>query len=59
MCWSRDGLTLISGSIDNSAIVWNVTNGDRIAILKEPKGFVQGVAYDPLGNYYAVMSTDR
>jgi chromatin assembly factor 1 subunit B len=59
LSWSRDGSTLISGSIDNSAILWNVINGDRLAIIKEPKGFVQGVAFDPLGNYFAVMSTDR
>jgi chromatin assembly factor 1 subunit B len=59
ICWSRDGSMLISGSVDNSAIVWNTLNGNKIAIVKEPKGFVQGVTFDPLGNYYAVMSTDR
>ena len=30
-----------------------------MAILKEPKGFVQGVAFDPMGTTFAVISTDR
>ena len=59
VAWSRDSATLISGSIDNSVIVWNVNTGSKIAILKEPKGFVQGVTFDPLASTYAVLSTDR
>lgn len=59
LAWSRDSSTLISGSIDNSVIVWNVSTGAKIAILKEPKGFVQGVVFDPLGATYSVLSTDR
>ncbi|CAF0976061.1 unnamed protein product [Brachionus calyciflorus] len=59
LAWSRDSTTLISGSIDNSVIVWNVNTGNKIAILKEPKGFVQGVVFDPLGATYGVLSTDR
>ena len=83
--WSNDGAVLVSGSVDNSVIVWNVATGmldfhidfllstwssdfstwslhligDKIAILKEPKGFVQGIVYDPLNSIFAVLSTDR
>lgn len=57
--WSKDGAVLISGSVDNSVIVWNVSTGEKIAILKEPKGFVQGLVYDPLNSIFAVLSTDR
>ncbi len=57
--WSKDGSILISGSIDNSVIVWNVPSSSKLAILKEPKGFVQGVVYDPIGTTFAVLSTDR
>lgn len=57
--WSVDSSLLISGSIDNSVMVWDVSTGSKIAILKEPKGFVQGVAYDPLGMIYCCLSTDR
>lgn len=57
--WSKDSSTLISGSVDNSVIIWNVASGSKLAILKEPKGFVQGVVYDPLNQIYACLSTDR
>ena len=57
--WSKDGAYLISGSIDNSVIVWDVATGNKVSILKEPKGFVQGVIYDPLGLNYCCISTDR
>jgi len=59
LSWSRDSSLIISGSIDNSVVVWDVATGNKVAILKEPKGFVQGVAYDPLGVMYACLSTDR
>lgn len=59
LSWSKDGTYIISGSIDNSVIVWDTTTGNKISILKEPKGFVQGVVYDPLGLNYCCLSTDR
>lgn len=27
LCWSPDSVHLISGSVDNSAIIWDVTKG--------------------------------
>lgn len=59
LSWSKDGTQIISGSIDNSVIVWDVNTGNKLCILKEPKGFVQGVVYDPLGLHYCCLSTDR
>ena len=49
----------ISGSIDNSAIIWNTKNGDKLAILREHKGLVQGVSWDPRNVNVATLSTDR
>jgi chromatin assembly factor 1 subunit B len=57
--WSEDSQTIVTGSIDNSVMVWNVASGKHIAILKEPKGFVQGVCFEPTGATFAVLSTDR
>lgn len=57
--WSPDGLKLISGSVDNSAIVWDVFKGTKLHIFNEHKGFVQGVAWDPLNKYLATVSHDR
>ncbi|KAK0091062.1 hypothetical protein PV326_003810 [Microctonus aethiopoides] len=57
--WSPDSNMLVSGSVDNTAIVWDVNKGRSISILQDYKGFVQGVTWDPSNQYIATMSTDR
>ncbi|EAA03971.3 AGAP007544-PA [Anopheles gambiae str. PEST] len=59
LSWSANSQFLISGSVDNSAIVWDVQRGKNTAILQDHKGFVQGVAWDPQNKYLATLSTDR
>lgn len=59
LCWSSDGKKLVSGSMDNTAIVWDVVKEQRVALFNEHKSFVQGVAMDPQNEYVATMSTDR
>lgn len=59
LSWSPNSLNLISGSIDNTAMVWDVLKGKSLSILSDHKGFVQGVAWDPLNQYLATLSTDR
>uniref|UniRef100_A0A182Q8P8 CAF1B/HIR1 beta-propeller domain-containing protein n=1 Tax=Anopheles farauti TaxID=69004 RepID=A0A182Q8P8_9DIPT len=59
LSWSANSQFLISGSVDNTAIVWDVLRGKNQAILQEHKGFVQGVAWDPQNKYLATLCTDR
>lgn len=59
LSFSSDSNYIISGSVDNTAMVWDMQKAKSIAILKDHKGFVQGVAYDPLNKYLATLSTDR
>lgn len=59
LCWSNDGTKLFSGSVDNTAILWNLNKGKLEQILSDHKGFVQGVAWDPQNQYLATISTDR
>ena len=59
LCWSRNSNFLVSGSVDNTAIIWDITKGQQVSMLSDPKGFVQGVAFDPRGQLVAVLSTDR
>lgn len=59
ICWSPDNAWLLSGSVDNSAIVWNVEKGKKVSLLNENKGFVQGVAWDPRDVYFTTLSSDR
>lgn len=59
LAWSMDSSSIISGSVDNTAIVWDVKKGRSQAMLKEHKSFVQGVAWDPRNKYMATLSSDR
>ncbi|XP_014782646.1 chromatin assembly factor 1 subunit B [Octopus bimaculoides] len=59
LCWSADSRFIVSGSVDNSAIIWDVTKDQKVCIFKEHKSFVQGVSWDPLNEFIATMSTDR
>uniref|UniRef100_A0A1B0A0W6 CAF1B/HIR1 beta-propeller domain-containing protein n=1 Tax=Glossina pallidipes TaxID=7398 RepID=A0A1B0A0W6_GLOPL len=59
LSWSPNSLYLVSGSVDNSAMIWDVQKGKPMAILSDHKSFVQGVAWDPKNQYIATLSTDR
>ncbi|XP_053733345.1 chromatin assembly factor 1 subunit B [Synchiropus splendidus] len=59
ICWTRDGNLMVSGSVDNTAIMWDVNKGQKLSILNDHKSYVQGVSWDPLGQYVATLSCDR
>ncbi|XP_077276772.1 chromatin assembly factor 1, p105 subunit [Temnothorax americanus] len=56
--WSPDSNFLVSGSVDNTAILWDVQK-NRKTILLDHKSFVQGVSWDPCNRYVCTISTDR
>eukprot|EP01012_Entosiphon_sulcatum_P043136 TRINITY_DN5733_c0_g1_i2.p1 TRINITY_DN5733_c0_g1~~TRINITY_DN5733_c0_g1_i2.p1 ORF type:complete len:485 (+),score=54.98 TRINITY_DN5733_c0_g1_i2:22-1476(+) len=49
----------ISGSIDNTLIVWDLQAGKILQKMEDHCHYVQGVACDPLGVYIASQSSDR
>ncbi|XP_068632607.1 chromatin assembly factor 1 subunit B [Battus philenor] len=57
--WSADSAHLASGSVDNKLLMWDVMRGRYTCILADHKGFVQGVSWDPRGQYVASASSDR
>ncbi|KAM4561366.1 chromatin assembly factor 1 subunit B [Fundulus diaphanus] len=59
ICWTRDGNLMISGSVDNTAIMWDINKGQKLCILNDHKSYVQGVTWDPQGQYVATLSCDR
>ncbi|XP_047456980.1 chromatin assembly factor 1 subunit B [Mugil cephalus] len=59
ICWTREGNFMVSGSVDNTAIMWDVNKGQKLCILNDHKSYVQGVTWDPLGQYVATLSCDR
>ncbi|XP_021260907.1 chromatin assembly factor 1 subunit B isoform X1 [Numida meleagris] len=59
ICWTSDGNFMASASVDNTAIMWDVNKGQKVSILNEHKSYVQGITWDPLGQYIATLSCDR
>ncbi|XP_069492213.1 chromatin assembly factor 1 subunit B [Ambystoma mexicanum] len=59
ICWTLDGNYMASASVDNTAIMWDVNKGQKVSIFNEHKSYVQGVTWDPLGQYIATLSCDR
>lgn len=59
LAWSKDGSTLLSGSVDNSAILWDAVKGCKIWCSDLIRGYVQGVAIDPHCRYMAAICSDR
>ncbi|CAD7693642.1 unnamed protein product [Nyctereutes procyonoides] len=59
ICWAADGNLMASASVDNTAIIWDVSKGQKLSIFNEHKSYVQGVTWDPLGQYVATLSCDR
>ena len=62
LSWSKDSQRLLAGAIDHTIFVCQAApngNWQTIYQTKEHQHYVQGVAYDPLGVYFASMSNDR
>ncbi|XP_020709487.2 chromatin assembly factor 1 subunit B isoform X2 [Athalia rosae] len=59
LSWSPDSNFLVSGSVDNTAIFWDIQKGRNTGMISEHKGFVQGVSWDPRNQYVCTLSTDR
>ncbi|XP_018410659.1 PREDICTED: chromatin assembly factor 1 subunit B [Nanorana parkeri] len=57
--WTQDSNFMVSASVDNSAIIWDAVKGQKMSIFNEHKSYVQGVTWDPLGQYIATLSCDR
>ncbi|KAG8387508.1 hypothetical protein BUALT_Bualt02G0028400 [Buddleja alternifolia] len=57
--WSPDDSTLVSGSLDNTIHVWDMSNGICTAVLRGHSSLVKGVAWDPIGSFIASQSDDK
>ncbi|XP_065107439.1 chromatin assembly factor 1 subunit B [Paramisgurnus dabryanus] len=57
--WTSDGNFMVSGSVDNTAIMWDINKGQKMCIFNDHKSYVQGVTWDPLGQYISTLSCDR
>ena len=57
--FSRDGKTLVSGSDDNTIILWNVETGQKLHTLKGHNGPVYSVNFSPDGKTLVSGSDDK
>jgi len=59
LSWSPCSQFLLSGSVDNSAIISNVHKGAKVAHFSDSRGFVQGVAWNKKHNILSTLGSDR
>jgi WD40 repeat protein len=57
--WAPDATALLTGSIENVCVVWDVEKGKAQGRLTEHGHYVQGVAWDPSQQYVVSQSADR
>ena len=58
--WSNDSQFLVSGSLDGTAILWQISQNKfgKVQTLEGHKKFVQGVSLHPLLKMVATASSD-
>ncbi|GLD93444.1 hypothetical protein PINS_up002036 [Pythium insidiosum] len=59
LAWSPDSAFLCSVSVDNSSVIWNIEKGEVQERRKDHTQYVQGVAWDPLGEFLVTEGNDR
>jgi len=57
--WSPSSDRLVSASVDNDLIVWNLLTKSQEAKLSGHLSLVRGVSWDPIGRYIASQSEDK
>lgn len=58
LCWSDDSNYIVTGSVDNTAIVWDIEKSNKGVIsIKDHQNFVQGVSW--CNDCLATQSADR
>ncbi|HEX3044472.1 MAG TPA: metallophosphoesterase [Bacillota bacterium] len=59
LAWLPDGLTLVSGSFDNSIRLWDIVAGKSVQILNEHLNIVSSIACSPNGKNLCSGSFDH
>ena len=59
LSWTHDSKYIVTGSVDGTVGVWDVNASKLCHQLKDHKGFVQGVATDPRGEYFTSQCASR
>jgi WD40 repeat protein len=57
--FSPDGEYLLTGSRDNTAMLWDATDGTPVAVLNNHRDYVNSVAFSPDGSQMLTASNDK
>ena len=57
--FSPDGLTLLSGSDDQTIRIWDVSSGQLLRVLEGHSGWIFSATYSPDGRHIASASSDE
>ena len=57
--FSPNSHQLVSCSTDGSAIIFDINKGTKLKILGDHKGWVNGVAWDPMEKFVTSIASDR
>lgn len=59
LCWSPCGENIATASLDNTIRIYDINDGKVIAHLTEHSHYVQGITWDPQGDFLISQSADR
>ena len=59
LSWNPDSKYLISGSVDNYCMIWNIEKAKCVNRFMDHEHFVQGVSWDPRNKYILTQSSDK
>ncbi|KNC54541.1 chromatin assembly factor 1 subunit B [Thecamonas trahens ATCC 50062] len=57
--WLASGDALVSGSVDNNVLLWRMGKEKPVSMIRDSDNYVQGVAFDPFGEFFLSHSVDR
>jgi len=58
VAYAADGKSVLSGSVDNQAVLWDVATGKQLFLLQGHGGMIWGVAYSPDSKHVFTASWD-
>ncbi|KAI8811317.1 WD40-repeat-containing domain protein, partial [Cladochytrium replicatum] len=59
LAWSPDNTMLSSCVLDSAIHIWSAKSFERLHKIVIQKGFVKGLTWDPVGNFFAAQSDDN